>query len=218
VKSSPPHPHFSIPMQLKIAPARVNHEAELPSLFSSPTSLRTEPETLLSGLGDIPHFSRNQHLRDLVLASHEGVVIGHQIDPFGYYRTDLMLMKMGLVTPRFPSGNNSGTNDLDIQYGTALVHFYPNLGGTAPPNWEIPYLIPPVIQASVSSEPLCLTRHDLIRLNSNQVSSHSAIRYRPYRRPQSPIQGLTLTRAPSSGSPRGRRRTRTTPSLATSTI
>ena len=179
----PPHPHFLSNMQLKIAPARVNHEAELPSLFTSPTTLRTEPETLLAGIGDIPHFSRNQHLRDLVLASHEGLVIGHQIDPFGYHRTDLMLMKMGLVTPKFPSGNNSGTHDLDIQFGTAIVHFYPNLGGPAPPNWEIPYVIPPVIQASVSDESSYLTRSDLNQINADQVSAQSAIRYLPYRRP-----------------------------------
>jgi len=181
--TSPPHPQFYPIMQLKIAPARVNHEAELPTLFTSPTTTRTEPETLLSGIGDIPHFSRNQHLRDIVLSSHEGLVIGHQIDPFGYHRTDMMLMKMGLVTPKFPSGNNSGTRDLDIQYGTALVHFYPNLGGPAPTNWEIPYLIPPVTQTSVSSDSTCLKRSGLNQINPEQVSSRSAVRYRPYPRP-----------------------------------
>jgi len=193
--SPPPHPHFSSNMQLKIAPARVNHEAELPSLFTSPTTPRTKPETLLAGIGDIPHFSRNRHLHDLVLASHEGLVIGHQVDPFGYCRTDLMLMKMGLVTPKFPSENNSGTHDLDIQYGTALVHFYPDLGGPAPPNWEIPYVIPPVVQASVSGNSPCLTRYDLNLINSYQVSTQSAIRYRPYHHP---VTSDTPTRPGSS--------------------
>ena len=136
-------------MEIKVGPAAVKHEADLPALFSSTTTARSEAETLLSGIGDIPHFTRNQHTRDLVLSSHDGVVVGHCIDEQGYRRTDLMLLNMGLVTPKSPE-DGTPSSELDVQYGTALVHFYPNLGGEAPPNWEIPYLFPPPLRAVVS--------------------------------------------------------------------
>ena len=143
-------------MEIKVGPASVQHEAELATLFSSPTTARSEAETLLAGLGDAPHFSRNQHLRDLVLSSHDGVVVGHTTDPTGYKRTDLMLLNMGLVASR-TVGRDSPSKNLDVQYGTALVHFYPSLGGEAPPNWEIPYLFPSPPKISVSAHS-CLTR------------------------------------------------------------
>ena len=47
----PPHPQFYSNMQLKIAPVCVNHEAELPTLFTSPTTTWTELETLLARIG-----------------------------------------------------------------------------------------------------------------------------------------------------------------------
>ena len=133
--------HTSNTMQIKVGPAAVQHEAELASLFSSPTTARSEAETLLAGLGDLAHFARNQHLRDIVLSSHAGLVVGHCTDESGFKRTDLMLLKMGLITPRAPNEDDPST-DLDVQYGTGLVHFYPNLGGQAPSDWEIPYLFP----------------------------------------------------------------------------
>ena len=76
-----------------------------------------------------------------MLTSHDSVVVGHCTDDSRFRRTDLMLLKMGLVTPKHPIGGNSSL-DLDIQYGTGLVHFYPNLSGEAPTGWTILYLIP----------------------------------------------------------------------------
>jgi len=60
-----------------------------------------------------------------------------------------MLLNMELVTPKFPN-DTARTTELDIQYRTGIVHFYPNLGGQAPIDWEIPYLFPPSMQVSIS--------------------------------------------------------------------
>src|SRR6202011_3191061 len=136
--------------EMQLGPAAVKHETELPTIFDSPVTAHAEAEALLSSLGQLPGLSRSRHLRDLVLSSHDGIVIAHCIDQSGFQRTDLMLLNMGLITPSIPwaRGNFS---DLDIQYGMAIVHFYPNLGGEAPPGWQIPYISPPVAVASVSS-------------------------------------------------------------------
>jgi hypothetical protein len=57
---------------------------------------------------------------------------------------------MGLISPRSPGSNNK--TNLDIQYGTGLIHFYLNLGGEAPRDWQILYLFPPPTNTSVGSE------------------------------------------------------------------
>jgi hypothetical protein len=142
---------FNLDMEMKLGPARVCHEDELATLFSSPTNAHTEAEMLLSSIGDTPHFNRSRQTRDLLLSSHHGIVIGHLVDNHGYQRTDLMLMHMGMITPKTAGpGDRVDMSDLDIQYGTGLVHFYPNLGGEAPVKWEIPYLIPDKAEGLVS--------------------------------------------------------------------
>jgi hypothetical protein len=56
-------------------------------------------------------------------------------------------MNMGLVILASNQLNDCGRfSDLDIQYGTGIVQFYPGLGGDAPPGWEIPCLIPSDVQ------------------------------------------------------------------------
>jgi hypothetical protein len=114
-------------MEMRLAPAHVRHEEDLPTLFSSPT-FRSEAKVLLSGIGDVPHFKRTRHNRDVILTSHHGIVVGHLVDKYGYKRTDLMLLHMGLITPKSPgTANGMRMADLDVQYGTGVVHFYPNL-------------------------------------------------------------------------------------------
>jgi hypothetical protein len=81
-------------------------------------------------------------MRDILLLSHHRLVIGHLVDNHRFQRTNFMLMHMGLVTPKISgTGDSVDMSNLDIQYGTGLVHFYPNLGGGLPPKWQIPYLI-----------------------------------------------------------------------------
>jgi hypothetical protein len=142
-------------MEIKVGPTSVQHKVELATLFLSPTTARSEAKTLLAGLGDTPHFFSNQHLHDLVLSSHNWVIVGHTTDPSGYNCMDLMLLNMGLVTSR-TAGQDTPLKAPDIQYGTALVHFYPSLGGEAALNWEILYLSPTPPKISVSAHP-CLT-------------------------------------------------------------
>jgi hypothetical protein len=166
-------PYASTNMEIKLGPATVQHEGDLIPLFSSPQAARSEAEALLAGLGSIENSSRSDHLRDIVLTSHDGVIVGHGTDDTGFRRTDLMLFKMGLVTPKSTSEDESHT-DLDIQYGTGIVHFYPNLGGEAPPDWRIPYLFPSPSKVLVS----CQTDADnpiKTRIDTFQVDSGSAI-------------------------------------------
>lgn len=138
-------------MEMRLAPTRVQHEEDLPTLFSTP-AFRSEAEVLLSGIGDVPHFERTRHNHDIVLSSHHGVIVGHLVDEQGYHCTDIMLLHMGLITPVSPgSANGTKMLDLNIQYSTSVIHFYPDLGGTAPPGWKIPYIIPPVIDTMVST-------------------------------------------------------------------
>lgn len=103
-------------MEMKLGLAQVQHGEELATLFSSPTTARTEAKMLLSGIGEVPHFNRNQHTCDLLLSSYHGVVIGHLVDNHGYKCTDLMLLHMGLMA--IGPGDTTNTLDLDIQYGT----------------------------------------------------------------------------------------------------
>jgi len=175
VKNPPTYtPYASTNMEIKLGPAAVQHEGDLIPLFSSPQTARSEAEALLAGLGNLPNLARSEHLRDLVLTSHDGVVIGHCTDDSGFRRTDLLLLKMGLVTPKVSSMDESSTN-LDIQYGTGIVHFYPNLGGEAPPDWQIPYLFPSTAKASVSCQ---ISSDSFIATNNSdtsQVGAESAV-------------------------------------------
>jgi len=149
---SPPEP-LQPDMAMQLGTARVQHEAELPSLFTSPLTPRTEAEQLLMGQGDLSHFSNSHHVRHIVASSASGVIIGHLPDPHGNPRTDVMLFNMGLLTSLAPNTPNSSlpldpNPAVDVQHGLGILHFYPNLGAEAPSNWQIPAYIPPV-QASV---------------------------------------------------------------------
>jgi hypothetical protein len=171
-------------MQIKLGPAAVKHEADLAALFATTDIAGSEAEAILAGLGDLPNLSRNQHFRDIILSSHDGVVIDHCTDESGYRRTDLMLFRMGLITPKSP-GSNNGT-DLDVQYGAGLIHFYPNLGGEAPRDWQIPYLFPPPTKTSVS----CQTTTDAdtsTNKDNTQVGSGTAVTSEPPPRPKHPL-------------------------------
>ena len=138
-------------MQIKLGPASVKHEAELAALFSTPASARSDAEAILANLSrvPVPEVLRDPHLRNIVVTTQDGLVVGHCIDDSGFPRTDLMLLNMGLITPKNPE--ETETSDLDIQYGTGLVHFYPNLGREAPPFWKVPFLIPSETEISVSA-------------------------------------------------------------------
>jgi hypothetical protein len=175
--NSPPQLTPLSPMEIQLAPATVKHENELPSLFSSPTTARTEAEALLAGLSNHAQYTRNEHLRDLVLTSHDGLIVGHCTDDSGFVRTDLMLLKMALVTPQSPSAAGRFV-DLDVQYGTGLVHFYPDLGGQAPSDWKVPYLLPAVPKAAVSVPRQPDTALSL-SFNSLKIDPGSAIRADP---------------------------------------
>jgi hypothetical protein len=142
-------------MAMRLGPARVQHESELPTLFSSTPTVRTEAEHLLMGQGDLTHFSNNQHIRQVIASSASGVIIGHLPDQHGNQRTDMMLFNMGLITSLAPNAPNSSapsdtSSGVDIQHGIGILHFYPNLGSEPPSDWQIPFFVPPV-QASVSS-------------------------------------------------------------------
>ncbi|KIM70990.1 hypothetical protein PILCRDRAFT_17523, partial [Piloderma croceum F 1598] len=143
-------PYARTDMEIKLGPAAVQHEGDLIPLFSSPQTARSEAEALLAGLGSLENSTRNEHLRNIVLTSHDGVIVGHGTDDSGFRRTDLMLFKMGLITPKTSAEEESST-DLDIQYGTGIVHFYPNLGGEALPDWRILYLFPSPTKVSVDA-------------------------------------------------------------------
>jgi len=160
-------------MEIKVGPATVQHEAELPSLFASPATARAEAEELLAGLGNIPHYLHDRHLRNLILTTRDGVIVGYSTDASGFRRTDLMLFNMGLVASK--GTQSSITQSLpDVQYGTGVVHFYPNLGGEAPANWEIPYLFPAPPQASVS--PLkCLKKELDLELTDFQAEASISV-------------------------------------------
>ena len=171
---TPPSTPIPLTMEIQLAPATVNHENEIPPLFSTSATARSEAEALLTGLGNHTEYTRNEHLRDLVLSSHDGLVIGHCRDESGFDRTDLMLLKMALVTPTIPNPSGRTTN-LDVQYGTGLVHFYPDLGGSAPSGWQIPYLLPSVPKAAVS--PSSYTSEILSAdFDALQIAPDSAIR------------------------------------------
>jgi len=135
-------------MAMQLGTARVQHEAELPSLFTSPLTPRTEAEQLLMGQGDLSHFSNSHHVRHIIASSASGVIIGHLPDPHGNPRTDIMLFNMGLLTSLAPNTLNStlpleSAPAVDVQHGLGILHFYPNLGGDAPNNWQIPVFVPP---------------------------------------------------------------------------
>jgi hypothetical protein len=179
---SPPEPS----MAMQLGTARVQHEADLPSLFSSPLSTRTEAERLLMGQGDLTHFGNSQHIRHVIASSASGVIVGHLPDQHGNPRTDVMLFNMGLLTSLAPNAPNSSsplesTPAVDIQHGLGILHFYPNLGGGAPSNWQIPVFVPPV-QASVSSSQWC-SEDDWADYKSPQVPASSAINFSQNIRP-----------------------------------
>jgi len=143
-------------MEIQLVPARVRHDSELPSLFDSPPSIRTEAERLLMGQGDLTHLGNSQHTRHIIASSPTGIIVGHVPDQHGNQRTDMMLFNMGLISAISPNAPNSSlpiapSAGVDVQYGVGILHFYPNLGSDAPGNWEIPYFRPPY-PVSVSSD------------------------------------------------------------------
>jgi hypothetical protein len=144
------HTQTESTMEIRLGPAKVQHENELVPLCSGAIT-QSDAQALLTGLGEASRFPRSHHLRDIVLTSHDGIVLGHLLDNSGFRRTDLMLFNMGLVTPRDPSADLN-TTDLDVQYGTGLVHFYPNLGQEAPPDWTVPYLFPIPFKSPADSQ------------------------------------------------------------------
>lgn len=65
------------------------------------------------------------------------------VDEQGIPHTDLLLMHMGLVTANSPGFNSNGwAFNLGIQYGTAVINFYPGLEGNPPLGWQVPGLLP----------------------------------------------------------------------------
>ena len=141
-------------MAIQLSPARVQHDVELPSLFTTPVAVRTEAERLLMGQGDLTHFGNNHHIRHIIASSGSGVIVGHLPDQHGNQRTDVMLFNMGLITSLAPNAPNSSipldpSPGVDIQHGLGILHFYPNLGSEAPSDWQLPVFVPPV-QAAVS--------------------------------------------------------------------
>ena len=101
LKNSPTYtPHAPTDMEIKLGPATVQHKGDLIPPFLSPHTAHSEAESLLTGLSDIDTLTHNEHLQDLVLTSHDSVVVGHCTDDSRFRRTDLMLLKMGLVTPK----------------------------------------------------------------------------------------------------------------------
>ncbi|KIM75081.1 hypothetical protein PILCRDRAFT_92282 [Piloderma croceum F 1598] len=77
-------PYARTDMEIKLGPAAVQHEGDLIPLFSSPQTACSEVERLLAGLGDLPNLTQSEHLRDLVLTSHDGIIIGHCTDDSGF--------------------------------------------------------------------------------------------------------------------------------------
>ena len=174
---SPPE-QLLLNMTMRLGTARVQHESELPSLFTSPLSTRTEAEQLLMGQGDLTHFGNSSHLRHIVASSASGVIVGHLPDPHGNPRTDVMLFNMGLLTSLAPNAPNSSlpldpNPAVDVQHGLGILHFYPNLGSEAPNNWQIPVFVLPV-QASVSSG-YWADKNDWADYDSLQVPANSAV-------------------------------------------
>ncbi|KIM71157.1 hypothetical protein PILCRDRAFT_805321, partial [Piloderma croceum F 1598] len=155
-QTNPPSERSLPEMAMHLGRARVQHESDLPSLFTSPHSTRTEAEQLLMGQGDLTHFGNNQHLRHIIASSGSGVIVGHLPDQHGNPRTDVMLFNMGLLTSLAPNAPNSSipldpAPGIDIQHGLGILHFYPNLGAEPLHNWQIPLFVPPVV-ASVPPE------------------------------------------------------------------
>src|SRR6202790_4034349 len=66
----------------RLASTKVQHDTELAPPLSLSTTSQHEAERPLAGLGNIPQ-SHNQHLRDVTLMSHDGIVIGHCTDDSG---------------------------------------------------------------------------------------------------------------------------------------
>jgi hypothetical protein len=75
--------HFPPKMAMHLGPAHVQHESELPSLFTSPPTLRTEAEHLLMGQGDLTHFGNNHLTHQVIASSNSRVVVGHLPDQHG---------------------------------------------------------------------------------------------------------------------------------------
>src|SRR6202451_748577 len=116
-------------MAIQLSPARVQHDVELPSLFTTPVAVRTEAERLLMGQGDLAHFGNNHHIRHIIASSGSGVIVGHLPDQHGNRRTDVMLFNMGLITSLAPNAPNSSiplnpSPGVDIQHGLGILHFY----------------------------------------------------------------------------------------------
>jgi len=165
-------------MEIQLVPARVQHDAELPSLFTAPPSVRTEAERLLMGHGDLTHFSNNQHIRHIIASSPSGIIIGHLPDQHGNQRTDMMLFNMGLISAVSPNAPNSSNPieplaGTDVQRGMGILHFYPNLGTNAPGDWEIPYFRPPNPVAVSSDE--WPNQNDWADYDPFQVPAESAV-------------------------------------------
>jgi len=75
--------HLPPKMAMCLGPARVQHDSELPSLFTSPPTPRTKAERLLMGQGDLAHFGNNSLTRQIIASSSNGVVVGHLPDQHG---------------------------------------------------------------------------------------------------------------------------------------
>lgn len=112
-------------MKIQLAPTAVKYETEIPLLFSTAATACSEAKVLLARLSSHVDYTRNEHLHDFILSSHDNLVIDHCRDESSFNHMNLLLLKMALVMPAIP--NVSGkTINLDVQYGTALVHFYPD--------------------------------------------------------------------------------------------
>jgi hypothetical protein len=137
-------------MEMRLMPAHLRHEEELPPLFSQ-FSNRTEAEAFLARVASPDRVPNEQVGRDMVLSTRDALVIGHTIDDHGFDRTDLFLLNMGLVTPRDQDlGNQGRASNLDVQYGSAYVQFFPSIRGDPPLGWEIPHLTPSPVKSVVS--------------------------------------------------------------------
>jgi hypothetical protein len=137
-------------MEMQLMPAHIKHESELTSLFSH-FRTRADADQFMASIVDPARPPNLQFGRDMILSTRDDLVIGHTIDDQGLDRTDLFLLNMGLVTPTQPGIDNQGRmSDLDVQYGAALVQFYPCPIPVAPPGWEIPHLTPSSGKSNVS--------------------------------------------------------------------
>jgi hypothetical protein len=160
-------------MEIKLGPTKVQHEADHIPLFPLSNTTPSEATTLLSGLRNTSDSPRSQHLQDIVLTFYNKIIIGHAPDSTRDQRADIMLFNMGLVMPRSPIDTNT-TSNLDIKYGSTLVHFFRYVNREVPLNWQVLYLFLTPSKSSIS----CQTNSDnFTNFNSNnkKVDPESAV-------------------------------------------